>query len=145
MRSEFTAIIEPHPNGVFTGYIAEVPDINTGGWTPEAVCAELAEKLRLTLEYERKHALSLASPRARIISIPVEWGTQSEAAARPETTAVSAPERSSSPGTDLQPRLMAELGITPIPPALDSEADDDFEPIPIEGRPISEEIIEDRR
>ena len=36
--------------------------------------------------------------------------------------------------------------IDAIPPAVLEDMDsDDFDPVPIEGRPISEEIIEDRR
>ena len=46
--------------------------------------------------------------------------------------------------TELLQKMLAEGLITHIPEGI-SDEDDDFEPIEVEGKPLSETIIEERR
>ncbi len=145
MLAEFTAIYEPRPNGVFTAYVAEIRAVNTQGNTLEEARSNLTERLRGLLEFERRQALAIASTNAHIESIRVEINTPQESArARTTVAAVPKKKRRTRAETDVLQTLLEQGLIDKIPPihALDT---DRLEPIPIKGKPISEEIIEDRR
>jgi predicted RNase H-like HicB family nuclease len=147
MLAEFTAVYEPRPNGVYTGYIAELPEVRTGAKTLEAARTNLAEQLQYHLEGERDRFLAIVSSQALIEPLRIEMPFSRRTDA--ETRASQAFPQAKSP----QPReldvlqTLLERGLIdeiPPPPPLGGKREE-HEPIPIEGRPISEEIIEGRR
>ena len=70
--ADFTAIYEPHPNGVYTGYVAEIREVRTGAKTLAEARASLAERLRFYLKGEHERSLAIASEKAIIESVRVE-------------------------------------------------------------------------
>jgi predicted RNase H-like HicB family nuclease len=57
MYNEFTAVIEQGENDWFIGYSPEVPDANGQGRTVEECLENLAEAIKLILEYRREEGL----------------------------------------------------------------------------------------
>jgi predicted RNase H-like HicB family nuclease len=145
MFAEFTAVFEPRPNGIYTGYIAEIPQVRTGAKTLEEARCTLAEQLRYYLEAERNRFLSRISSNAHIEPLRIKilpsqpTGTEVQVA----TASLRSPEASE---PDLLQTLLERGLIDKIPllPAAGTGREE-HEPIPIEGKPISEEIIEGRR
>jgi predicted RNase H-like HicB family nuclease len=135
---EFTAVYEPQADGTVVGYVAEVPGASVVGRTIDEARTRLAQKLRQAIDSERDAALARLGPGARVESI------QLAAAARRETQVESRSDhdtRMDAPELDLLGLLRTQGRIADLP----NELDDDFEPIPAEGKPISQEIIEGRR
>ena len=57
MKAEFTAIIEPAPEGGFWAVCAEIPGANGQGETPEEAKASLGEAIELIFEDRLADAL----------------------------------------------------------------------------------------
>ena len=145
MLCEFTAVYEPQENGWVRAYVLEVPGCRTAGKTMDEARANLAECLHLTLNSYRLNLLKKADQQATLepirVDLPALPGRVDEALA----AAAGFPTRTFS-RDDINQAMLDEGLIDELaPPPGPGTADDDFEPIPIEGRPISEEIIEGRR
>jgi predicted RNase H-like HicB family nuclease len=147
MLAEFTAVYELHPNGVYTGYVAEVPEVRTGAKTLEEARTNLAEQLRYHLEGERDRFLAVISSEALIeplrIAMPFSRKTDAEtrSAHSPPQAELPRPTELDVLHTLLEKGLIDEI---PPPPPPGGKREE-HQPVPIEGKPISEEIIEGRR
>jgi hypothetical protein len=145
MRFEFTAVYQTHADGWITAYVAEKPKIATGAQSLEEARAALVAQLRGELEFDRDQGLRAAAPDARIECLCVETSSIPACPAPGQP-----PARPGRPAywTHAEAKFFRQLHqqglIDQIPDPLTFDADD-FEPVPIEGRPISEEIIEGRR
>lgn len=144
MWAEFTAIFELDSNGDFAAFVAEIPDINTAGKTLQEARAQLAEKLQQYLEHERSQALGRASSNAHIEPLRIAMPNGHTEAGTPADLAE--PELWPAAEADLLQVLLQEGLIDKLSLSSASDTnDDDFEPVPIEGKPISQEIIEERQ
>jgi predicted RNase H-like HicB family nuclease len=144
MLIEFTAIYKRHPNGAVVAFVAERPDITTGGHTLEEARENLAERLRGVLEFERQEGLALASPDDVVEPLHLEIARPQKRTEGKNTLPGKEPRPSRE--SDFMQVLLAEGLIDAAALSGTSDAhDDDFEPIPVEGKPISEEIVEGRR
>lgn len=137
MKAEFTAIYETRPDGTVKASIAELPDVFAGGRTLEAARDHLARHLWLFLEARRLEALSRADPRSHIEPIQVESWPPTEAIAQARQRPWQRGE------AEFWLALLRDGRIDSLLP-LPSDTDD-FVPISVEGKPISQQIIEDRR
>lgn len=143
MATEFTAVFEVRRGGRFHGYVAELPDIEASGKTLEEARTRLAERLQTVLEKRRKQARAQSGSDAQIEPIRVGRTNQKKGKASPKPPPAKEKKRRRYKEPDLL-QFMLEAGlIDEIPPPR--SLTDNFEPVPFEGRPISEEIIEDRR
>jgi predicted RNase H-like HicB family nuclease len=151
MPIELTAVYEPQANGSVIAYVAELPAVTVGGHNLEEARAGLAERLRLFLEQERDDVLSRVGPGARVESVRIEIGSHRDTRAELDAdlaTRVEIDVRPRSPqldhdaGNNLVDYLV-QIGLLAAPVAVPDS--DDFEPVCIQGRPVSEEIIEARR
>ncbi|HJT77550.1 MAG TPA: hypothetical protein VJ739_10155 [Gemmataceae bacterium] len=142
MQVELTAIYEEYPGGV-RAYIAEIESIRTLAKTREEARANLVARVRLYWESERARAFAYVRPEARVepirVEVPTIEGTGAEAAAALPRDAVWRYE-----DVDLFQTLLEQGRIDAIPPPGRIDTDQ-VEPVRIEGKPISQEIIEDRR
>lgn len=70
MHNEFTAVIEPAPEGGFVAFCPEVEEANGQGETEAEALQNLRQAIELALEHKREQA-RLASPEARrtVVSI----------------------------------------------------------------------------
>jgi predicted RNase H-like HicB family nuclease len=144
MRVELTALYEPLPGGGVVAHVAEVPEVSAAGDSLEAARKLLAEKLRQFLRHARESAVRRARPQTHVEPISVELSEAAAHRAEPPTGAGLAAVRVQPYGEADLIRHLLERGLIPGPlPEIDPDAD--FEPVPIQGRPISEEIIEARR
>jgi hypothetical protein len=138
---ELTAVYEPQANGTIIAYVAEVPGASVVARNMDEARARLAERLQQTLSGERDAALARLGPDARVEALPIDadrHDTHVDAAHHDTRVEAARPAGES----DLL-RLLREQGrIGALPEPL---ADDDFEPVRVAGRPISQEIIEGRR
>jgi predicted RNase H-like HicB family nuclease len=138
MKTEWTVIVEPQDGKGFIARIAELPAVTAMGKTAAAARAAAAARLRKHLDRERAASLRRAPPMAAVDRIRVETTPPKKKLRRP---------RKQSSGIDkLLLELLAQGRIDHIP--SEQEVDElvkHFKPIRVEGRPISEEIIEDRR
>jgi hypothetical protein len=106
------------------------------GRTIEEARTRLAQKLRQAIDSERDAAPARLGPAARVESIQLDVRRETHVEPRGDhDTRMDVPE------LDLLGVLRAQGRIADLP----DELDDDFEPIPAEGKPISQEIIEGRR
>jgi hypothetical protein len=141
---QFTAVYDRMPDGRISAYVAELDGVRVTARTLAAARARLAQKLRQSLHLRRSHAVRRASPGTRIEPIVIDAtpppGKGSGARARQGRTA----RRAERGETELLKAMLRQGLISEIPPreALDPNT---FRPVPIQGKPISEEIIEDRR
>jgi predicted RNase H-like HicB family nuclease len=145
MRAELTAVFEPRADGWIVAYVLEVPGTRTQGKTVEEARANLAELLRVTLNSYRVNLLRRAAKDATLELLPVQLPTLPSQADAALAVAAGLTARTFTERECLQALVDAGL-ITEIrdpraPGAIRAE----HEPIPIEGKPISEEIIEGRR
>ena len=145
MRGQFTAVYEPQEDGRVLAYALEVPGSRTQGKTLEEARANLAELLRLTLNSYRVNLLRKASKQARLEPIPVDLPALPSGVEEALATATGLKTRTFS-REDLNQALLDEGLISEIrPPLRPEDRREEHDPIPIEGKPISEEIIEGRR
>jgi predicted RNase H-like HicB family nuclease len=141
MKVEFTAVYEQQADGSVWASVAELPRIKVCGKSLEEARASLAEQLRRVLEDKRDRTLARTSSIVPIETISVELSPPSPSRRRPRR------KRKGPSWSKTQMQLWQSLldagRIDEIPTVpLDPDA---IDPILIEGRPISEEIIEDRR
>jgi hypothetical protein len=144
MLVELTAVYERHANGV-RAYIAELEAVSTQAKTPEEARANLVARVRLFLEYERALAFAKAGADARMepirVELPTVQGLRAEAVAVCPLDEVRPYEEA-----DLFQTLLEQGKIDTIPPPYPAGARrEEHDPVQIEGKPISEEIIEGRR
>lgn len=144
MRGQFTAIYERGPDGVVTACVAEFPEVKVEAKTLEAARALLAKTLRTILEGKRRETLAGVSPKARVERVGTEVRNRPGTGAGASKAPAKARKSRRSRLPDLMEVLLRE-GLIDRIPALDQLDTDRLEPIPIQGKPISEEIIEDRR
>jgi predicted RNase H-like HicB family nuclease len=147
MPAEFTAVYELHPNGVYLGYVAEVPEVRTGAKTLKEARADLAMQLRYHLEGERDRSLAITSSEAILEALPVEIPFSLERDSRKPAAQTSSQVKHPQPTESDVLRELLDRGLIDEipPPPRPGEQREEHEPIPIEGKPISEEIIEGRR
>jgi hypothetical protein len=141
MHAEFTVLLKPHPKGVRAS-IAELAGVSAVGGTREEVRAKLVERVRANLEAQRRKAIARAGPEVALDSLRVEISNgpapNREKSPRPKA------RRKSRGEPNLLQVLLQEGLINAIPP-MDSLDTDRLPFISVAGKPISEEIIEDRR
>jgi predicted RNase H-like HicB family nuclease len=145
MLCELTAVYEPQEDGQIRAYVLEVPGTWSYGKTMEEARTNLAELLRLTLNSYRLNLLQRASKQAVLEALRLELPTLPATAEQALALAAGLKTRTFTP--DDVKRALFEEGVLaeitpPLPPSARRE---EHGPIPIEGRPISEEIIEGRR
>jgi len=141
---ELTAVYEPQANGTIVAYVAEVPGASIVARNMDEARARLAERLRQTLSGERDAALARLGPDAQVEALPIDAGRRREThvdAAHRDTRVEAARPAGEA---DLL-RLLREQGRIGALPKPGELADDDFEPVRVTGKPISQEIIEGRR
>ena len=145
MLCELTAVYEPQEDGRIRAYVLEVPGSWSYGKTMEEARANLAELLRLTLNSYRVNLLQRASKQAVLEPLRLELPTLPATAEQACAVAAGLKTRTFTP-EDVKHTLFDEGVISdirsPLPPSAWRE---EHGPIPIEGKPISEEIIEGRR
>jgi hypothetical protein len=141
MHAEFTVLLKPHPKGVRAS-VAELEGVSAVGGTLEEVRAKLVERVRANLEAQRRKAIARAGPEVALESVRVEL-SNSPAPKREKARRHKARRKSREEPNLLQVLLQEGL-IVEIPP-MDSLDTDRLPFISVKGKPISEEIIEDRR
>lgn len=141
---EFTAVYEPEPNGSIVAYVAELPAVTVGAHNLEEARAHLAELLRRFLKRERNKALARTAATAKIEPIQVNRPTRSRPGSR---NGPITPQRGRRKPRQAEPDLLAQLlelgwiDRVPSPQLLE----ENFQPVCLEGQPISEQIIQERR
>ncbi len=145
MLCEFTAIYEPEKDGWIRAYVLEVPGCSAHGRTLEEARHNLAEMLRVTLNSYRVNLLNRAVKQATVELLQVELPSLCGEVDRALATVSGLKTRTFT--QDHVKQALLENGVITEPGSSANPADwdDDFEPVPIEGKPISEEIIEARR
>jgi hypothetical protein len=139
MSSEWTAILVPADGG-FAAYAAEFPRLRVRGKTQEEALAKLTRKLRDRLVRTRMRSFRrMDAARAAAEPLSVELPSLAES-----LQAARAPDDSDSASQPDLLQALVEAGILDEATAA-AEVDEDGDPVAIEGRPISEEIIEGRR
>jgi hypothetical protein len=141
MHAEFTVLLKPHPKGVRAS-VAELPGVSAVGGTREEARAKLVERVCANLEAQRRKAIARAGPETVLESVRVEIANspapKRQRRARPKS------RRKEREELDVLQVMLQEGLINEIPP-LNSLDRDRLRLISVKGKPISEEIIEDRR
>jgi hypothetical protein len=140
MLAEFTAVFKTAGNNRVRAQVVELPDIRAEGRTTREARAKLVQAVRKALEARRVDTLAHVEPGARVERIRVRTKAPTEIRRKPRQAGRQ--RRSREP--DLLQVLLQQGLINAIPP-LDALDTDKCEPIHVEGKPISEEIIEARR
>jgi predicted RNase H-like HicB family nuclease len=137
MTTEWTVIVEPRDGGGFVARIAEIPAVRAEAKTAREARAKAAERLRAHLERKRAESLRRAGPAAAVSRLRVDKKRPAEG---------KRPKRRPPEETAFLRELVAQGLMDHIPTEEELEQMAlTFTPIPIEGRPISEELIADRR
>ncbi len=82
---------------------------------------------------------------AEIRKLPLEEQQQLLADLSSDMTEQTPPPREPISEDEVERRLLAKGIISSIPSRLPDEEEEDYEPIEVEGQPLSETIIEERR
>jgi predicted RNase H-like HicB family nuclease len=145
MLCEFTAVYEPQQDGWIRAYVLEVPGSWSYGKTREEARANLAETVRLTLNSYRVNLLQRANKQAALETLHLDLPTLPTSVEQALPIAAGHPTRMFT--EDDVKRILFDQGLlSEIRPPLPRSAwREQHDPIPIEGKPISEEIIEGRR
>jgi predicted RNase H-like HicB family nuclease len=137
MTTEWTVIVEPRDGGRFVARIAEIPVVRAEAKTAKEARAKAAERLREHLERKRAESLRRAGPAAAVSRLR---------AAKKRPAGGKRPKRRPRAETELLQGLLEQGRIDYIPTEEEVERmAREFQPIRVEGRPLSEEIIADRR
>jgi predicted RNase H-like HicB family nuclease len=140
MTGEFTAIYEQKEGGVVLASLAELPGIRIRAASLDEARTRLAEKLRRVLKRRCRESLAVVTADAQVEVIRVERPSPQGRPAASEKGGWTKSEMA------LWQALLAQGRIEAIPPPpVPGQPWQRHEPIPIEGKPLSEEIIEDRR
>jgi predicted RNase H-like HicB family nuclease len=145
MLCEFTAVYEPQDDGRIRAYVLELPGSSSYGKNMDEARANLAEMVRLTLNSYRVNLLQRANKQGALEMLSLELPTLPSSVEQALLIAAGLQTRTFTQG-DVR-RILFDQGLLseirhPLPRSAWREEHD---PIPIEGKPISEEIIEGRR
>src|SRR5687767_6403721 len=140
MAAEFTVIIEPQGTNGVVARVAEIPGVTAEAATPEEARTQVAARLKAHLDSEREKALAAVAPNAAVERVRVST-------ARPRSMKPRKRRSYDDRMWDKIWQTLLEQGrIDHIPTKEEIERiARERKAVPIEGRPISEEIIEDRR
>jgi hypothetical protein len=137
MTTDWTVIVTPRAAGGFVARIAEIPAVRAEAKTAREARAKAAERLREHLLRKRTESLRRAGPAAAVSRLR---------AGKKKPATKKQPRRWTPARDPLLRELLAQGRIDHIPTEEElEEIARNFQPIPIEGRPISEELIADRR
>ncbi len=141
MHADFTILLKPHSRGVRAS-VAELPGVSAVGGTREEARAKLVQRVRANLEAQRQKSIARAGPEAVLESVRVEM--PNGPAPREKKSHRSSATRKTRQTPDLL-QVLLQQGLIDAIPGMDSLDTDRLRSISVEGKPISEEIIEDRR
>jgi predicted RNase H-like HicB family nuclease len=145
MHCELTAVYEPLEDGSIRAYVLEVPGSRAYGKTIAEARSNLAELIQLTLNSFRVNLLKKAHPLATLEPLSAEL-PELPAKAKDALMAATRAKTRSFTRDDVNQALLDKGIISEIRPPLPRSAwREEHEPVQVEGKPISEEIIEGRR